>query len=92
MGGGKVGFIVGLVVFVVFVSVVAGGIGLAAQPEYAMATPEDLSTWDYIWNGLQFFVDMLTFQVAGVPPVVNMLFVFPLMCGLLYVIVKLARG
>ena len=89
---GKVGFIVGLVFLVVFIGFIASGIGLGAAPEYVMERPDDLSTWGYIWNGLVFFVDMLTFQVPGVPVAVNMLVIFPFMAGLLYIIIRVARG
>lgn len=90
--GGKVGFVVMLVAWVVFITIVGAGIGLMAEPDYAMQDPGEISTWSYLLNGLVFFFDLVIFQVPDVPVVVNMLFVFPLMAGLLYLIVRVVRG
>lgn len=89
---GKVWFIIGVVFFVVFIGIVASGIGVSSEPDYAIDAPDDLSTWEMIWNGMVFFVDLLTFRVEGVLAEVNLMFVVPFLGGLLYIIVRLARG
>lgn len=89
---GNVGFIIMLVAYVVFVTVVGAGIGLMAEPDYGMQDVEDISTWSYLIHGLAFFFNLLVFRVPDVPVVVNMLFVFPFMAGLLYIVIRVVRG
>ncbi len=94
----KVWFIVGLIAWVVMISVVAGGLGLMEEQEWLHDDPDDMPgfwLWDivsWIWNTSQFMFHLITFQIPGVPPIVNFVVAFPLMAGLTYVIVRAIRG
>lgn len=46
----------------------------------------------FIWACLVFLVDMMTFQIPGIPLVLNMIINFPIFGGLLYGIVRVVRG
>lgn len=89
----KLTFIIAIVAFIVFLTVVAGGIGISSTTTVDdIEMPENLSAWDYVYNGAVFFVDLMSFQIPGVPAEVNLLFILPLMAGLGYLIFRLVRG
>lgn len=81
-----------IALIVIVVGSVGAGVGVLASDAYEAGDYEDMSTWAMIWQGLGFFISMLTFQVPEVPPIVNSLVAFPIYAVLIYMIIKIARG
>ncbi|MBW8035454.1 MAG: hypothetical protein FVQ79_07440 [Planctomycetes bacterium] len=46
----------------------------------------------YVFVSLGAFIQLLTFNVQGIPPIVNVLMIVPIVAGFFYLIVKLIRG
>lgn len=46
----------------------------------------------YVFASLGGFIQLLTFQTQGIPPIVNTFLILPIVAGFFYLIVKLIRG
>lgn len=101
----KTEYIVFVLFFVSLVSVAAAGVGLIeplAPADHLIDAPPNIEsgfTWfntlenlfwwvlDVVW----FMIQLITFQVPGVPFMVNLLIVFPMMAGFLYIMIRLIK-
>lgn len=92
----KTGYIVGVVLFVVVISIVAGSLGMIPEPEFIhdidTTMPGILQVLQWMWGAFLFFILLVTWQIPGVPAVINALITFPLMAGLIYIIGRAVRG
>ena len=90
----KTEYIVGVVFFVVVISFVAAGLGLMGEPVFALSTPEQptaLKIFTWVLDTAWFMMKLVAFQVPEVPTAINMVIVFPMMAGLLYIIIRLLK-
>lgn len=88
------GYVVGVIAFVVVISIIGAGIGVMPMPDYAHAELSDpgiLSMWEWIWATGKFLLLLVTFQLPEIPTWLNMVIVFPMMAGLLYITVRLIK-
>jgi len=85
--------IVGIVLFVVVINLVAAGVGLVAEETWMHDEPEEPGFWlwdlgKFLWNHMRFMFELVTFQVPEIPVWLNAIVIFPMMAGLLYILVK----
>ncbi len=46
----------------------------------------------YVFAAIGVFFQLLTFQTAGIPPLVNTFMILPVLAGFFYLLIKLIRG
>jgi len=90
----KTEYIVGVIFFVVVISFVAAGLGLMGEPAFLLTEPDQpavLTIFTWVLDTIWFMMKLVAFQVPEVPVAVNMIIVFPMMAGLLYIIIRLLK-
>jgi hypothetical protein len=88
-----------LVFFLVIMTLVAGAIDETASSNIFLdsinANPEApglLKILGTIWSYLSIFFRMLTFQISGIPAIINILAFYPITAGVIYMLVDIIRG
>ena len=87
-------YIVWVLVFVVVISFVAAGLGLMGSPEFRLVQPYQptiVNIFGWVVETVWFMMRLVAFQVPEVPVAVNMIVVFPMMAGLLYIIIRVLK-
>jgi len=88
-----------LVFFLVIMTLVAGAIDETASTNVFVdninsnpQAPSLLKILGTIWSFLTIFFRMLSFQISGIPVIINILAFYPLTAGVIYMIIDIIRG
>lgn len=88
-----------LVFFLVIMTLVAGSIDETASTNILLDSintnpeaPGLLKILGTIWSYLAIFFRMLTFQISGIPPIINILAFYPITAGVIFMLVDIIRG
>ena len=90
----KTEYIVYILLFVVIISFVAAGLGLMGEPDFVLVSPDNptvLNIFGWVVETAWFMLKLVTFQVPEVPTALNMIIVFPMMAGFLYILIRLLK-
>ena len=85
--------IMAIALFMMLVVVMVDSLGLAATNDVAIpgATGETLGPIRQIWSFVTTFYSIMTFQLVGVPGLVNTFIFVPLAFGVIYIIVTVLK-
>jgi hypothetical protein len=88
-----------LVFFLVIMTLIAGSIDETAASNIFLDSLNDnpeaprlLNILATIWSYLSIFFRMLTFQISGIPAIINILAFYPITAGVIYMLIDIIRG
>ena len=84
------GLLVFILVFVTFVVDLSTAYTISGEANSAVATPTGFEEVD-VWSMLQTFLGLLTFQIAELPVVINLLVFYPITIIVAYMIIDVLK-